>query len=194
MSKLPRGLVLLAACAFAVACDKGPAETALQAANAALDAATPEIKKYAPSDLTALTDTAAQAKAQFDKGEYKAALASAQDLTAKVKAGLEAATRKKDELVAAFTTLKGSLPVLVDGLKARLTELSGMKKLPKGIDKTALATAQTDLGNAVTGWTEAMTDFDKGDIVQAVEQANRIKASVETLGKTWMPPLAAAAK
>jgi len=182
-----RGTALLAAALFVVACGKGPAEQALKAANTALEAARPEVEKYVPSEFQQLTDSAAAAKAQLDKGDYRAALESAQALLPRIQAAVEAAKKKKDELIATFGALKGSLPGMVEALGARLTSLAAMKKLPAGLDKAGVAAAQANLGGVTRSWAEALASFDKGDVVQAVDQANKVKGTVEEMAKAFLP-------
>jgi chromosome segregation ATPase len=188
MRNLVRGLALVAVCALAAACGKAPAEQALKAADAAIEAARPELAKYAPAELRQLTSAASAAKAEFDKGDYAAALKSAQDMMPKIQAAVEAAQKKKAELTAAFDHLKGSLPAMVESLTARVTELAAMKKLPKGIEKAAVTTAQADLGDVTKGWSDALARFGKGDLVQAVEAATKVKTKVEAMTQTLQPP------
>jgi hypothetical protein len=185
-----RGASLLAAALFLVACGKGPAEQAIKAADAALQAARPEIEKYVPSEFAQLTQGLAAAKAQFDKGDYKGALASAQDLVPKIQAAVEAAKKKKEELIAAFTQLKASLPGMVQGLTSQLAALAAAKKLPAGVDKATVEAAQSNLGGVTKTWTDALASFEKGDVIQAVDQANKVKAAVEELAKAFPAPAA----
>ncbi len=123
----------LIAVVLSVACDKGPAEAALAAANQAIEAARPEVEKYVPTEFKSLTDAAEAAQEKFNHGDYKAALAAAQELPARVQAALEAAKKKKDELLQAWNSLQESLPAMVEAFKARVAAFAAMKKLPKGI-------------------------------------------------------------
>lgn len=188
MRNLVRGLAVVAVCALAAACSKAPAEQALKAADAALEAARPEVEKYVPAEFGQLTSAASAAKAQFEKGDYAEALKSAQDLMPKIQAAVAAAKAKKDELVASFNQMKDSLPGMVQGLTARVTELAAMKKLPKGIEKSAVTAAQADLGDVTKGWSDALASFGKGDVIQAVDAATKIKAKVEEMSKSLAPP------
>ena len=194
MRNLVRGLALVAVCALAAACGKAPAEQALKAADAALEAARPDVEKYVPAELEQLQSVASAAKAQFEKGEYAAALKSAQDLLPRIQAAVAAAKAKKDELVASFNQMKDSLPGMVESLTARVTQLAAMKKLPKGIEKAAVTAAQADLGDVTKGWGDALATFGKGDVIQAVEAATKVKTKVEEMTRALAPPAPAAGK
>lgn len=189
MSRNPmRGLALaLGVMALAAACGKGAAEQALQAANSALDQARPEIEKYVPGELTAITTEMSKAKAAFDKGDYKRALAAGQGVVAKVQSAVEAATKKKDELVAAFGQLESTLPGLVDSLKVRLQKLARTQTLPAGLDQATVETAQANLETVSKSWTDAMSKFDAGDVVAAMTQASDVKTKVEEMAKAFLP-------
>jgi hypothetical protein len=181
-----RSASLLAAALLLVACGRGPAEQAIKAADAALLAARPEIEKYVPSDFTQLTQGLASAKAQFQRGDYKGALASAQDLVPKVQAAVEAAKKKKDELITAFTQLKASVPGMKDALSAQLAALaSEKKKMPAGLDMATVEAAQSNLAGVTKTWNDALASFDKGDVILAVDQANKVKAAVEEAARAF---------
>ena len=153
---------------------RAPPSRPCSAANAALDQAKPEIEKYVPGELKALTSEMSKAKAAFDKGDYKRALAAGQAVVPKVQAALEAARKKKDELVAAFDQLKDTLPALVDALKARLwRKLARAQTLPAGLDQATVETAQANLETVSKSWTEAMAKFDSGDIVSRDDPGER---------------------
>jgi len=179
---------------LAAACGKGPAEEALKAATAAIEAARPQLETYVPAEFKQLSDGAAAAKAQFDKGDYKAALQAAQDLLPKTKAALAAAEQKKQELVTAFDHIKGSLPAMVDALTARANALAAMRRLPNGVDKAALQNAQAALGTLANGWAEATASFDKGEVIQAVNKATQLQSQVLDLTQALTPAAATPAK
>jgi len=190
MTRTTNGVLALAVAGvafLAVACGKGAAEQALAAAGTALEQATPDIQKYLPGELKALTDGMASTKAAFEKGDYSAALTSAQGLLPKIQAAVAAAGKKKDELMAAFNSLKGSLPATVQSLTGRLGQLASAKSLPKGLDQATVEAAQANLGTVTQSWTDALAKFESGDIVTAVTQANDVKTKVEELAKVFLP-------
>jgi hypothetical protein len=140
-------MLLLAACTDA---NKAPAEAALKAGEAAVASLTEEVAKLAPVEVQAAKDALANAKALVAKQDYKAALAVAGEIGAKVKEAVAAAQARKEEaaraLVAAqkaFADATAALPGQLSAIKARLASLSKAKKLPKGITKSTLAQAKT---------------------------------------------------
>ncbi len=179
--------VVCAAVLFAGACGKGAAEQAIAAASAAFEQAKPEVEKYVPGDFKQISDGLARTRAAFDKGDYKGALASAQALLPKIQVALEAAKKRKDELVASFDQRKASLPGLVDSLKRRLTQLAAAKTLPADLDKETVETAQANLGTVTTAWTEALSKFDSGEVIAAVTAANDVKTKVEEMAQVFLP-------
>jgi DNA repair exonuclease SbcCD ATPase subunit len=182
-------LAIVAATLVAGGCNKGPAEAALKAADQALETAKPELQKYVPGELTALSDAAKEARAQFEKGNYTEALKAAQEMPAKIQAAVEAARTKKEELTAAWNQMSSSLPTLVDTMKTYLNEAVAKKKLPKGMDKAKVAAAQTDLGAITQAWGEATAAFQGGDIPKAVKTAQDVKAKAEALAGMLGPIL-----
>ena len=80
--------VMILAATLISACgspDKGPAETALKAAEAAVNTAKTEVSKYMPDQASALDAGLAAARDKFNKGDFKGALSDAQGITAKAK-------------------------------------------------------------------------------------------------------------
>ena len=178
---------LCVAALFAAACGRGAAEQALAAASAAFEQAKPDVEKYVPAEFKQISDGLARTKAAFDRGNYKGALASAQALLPKIQAALEAAKKKKDELMASFSQLQASLPALVDALKRRLTQLAASDKLPADLDKETVEAARANLGTVITSWTEALSKFDSGDVIAAVTEANDVKNKVEEMASVFLP-------
>ena len=184
MRDLTRALAALAVASlglYAVACNKGPAEAALAAADQALAAARPEIEKYAPEDLGSLTAAAREARSQLERGRYTDALRAAQGLPAKVRAAAADAAARKDQLVAAWNEISASLPARVEAVTARVAELAAAKNLPRGIDKATVAAAQTDLRSVTQAWAEAAAAFQGGDVPRAVKTAQDVRAKAEAL-------------
>lgn len=170
---------VLIACALAAACGKAPADAALKAADAAIEAARPEVEKYVPSEFASLSDAAKAAHEKFTQGDYKAALDAAQGLPARVQAAVTAAAAKKEELTRTWAALSASLPTLVEALKGQVTKLAALKKLPSGLDAATLDSAKSALGTITQSWTDASEAFKAGSIPQAVEKATALKAQAE---------------
>ena len=148
-------LLFLAACTDAA---KAPAEAALKAGEAAVASITEEVSKLAPAQVQAAKDALSSAKAMAAKQDYKAALAAAGEIPAKVKEAVAAAQAKKEEAVRAlaaaqkaFTDAIAPLPGQLSAIKARLAALGKAKKLPKGITKATLAQAKTSYASLEDG-------------------------------------------
>lgn len=169
----------LAALVLSVACAKGPAEAALKAADQAIETARPEIEKYVPEEFGSLTQAGQAAREKFTQGDYKAALAAAQEIPAKVQAALEAAKKKKEELTQAWSSFKASLPGMVDDFKSKVDAFAAMKKLPKGFDAAKIDAAKTQLAGITDAWKAASGAFEEGDIPGAVAKATALKTQVE---------------
>ena len=99
---------------------------------------------------------------------------------------MEAARKKKDELVASFNQSKASLPALLESLRRRLTQLAAAPELPADLDKETVATAQANLGPVTVAWTDALAKFESGDVIAAVAKADDVKTKVEEMTKVFL--------
>ena len=174
-------LAVVSLAIFAVGCNKGPAQDALDAADQALAAAKPQLERYAPEELGSLTGAAQAARSELGKGNYTEALKAAQALHAKIQATLAAATAKQEQQVAAWNDLSGRLPGLLQAITGKLTGLAAAEALPKGMTRDTLAAAQTDLGSVTRAWSEATAAFRGGDIPRAVKTAQDLEAKADAL-------------
>jgi hypothetical protein len=179
MRKASTFAALLAASLFAVACDKGPAEMALKAADAAIAGVKPQAEKLVPEAFAALEGEATKAHELFNKGDYKAAGEAAKALAPKAQEVLAAAMSKKDELTKAFADMQGTMPGMVEALTKKLADLKG--KASKGMDKAAFDAAGASIGGLGQRWTEITGAFQGGDIVGAMNKARALKTDVEGL-------------
>lgn len=177
--RLVKVVAIVAATSFAVACGKGPAEAAVTAANAAVQSAQAEGSKFAPEQFAKLSAAAADAKAKLDAGDYKAALEAAQSVSSEATNVMQVAMAKKTEVMAAWTSMSGSLPEMAGAITKKVMELSASKKLPAGMDKAGLAAATTASEGITSAWKEASEAFAKGDIMAAVAKAGQVKTMVE---------------
>lgn len=188
-------LVLLAGCLLVVACgqEKKAAEAAVKTAEDAVNAAGPDVAKYAADQWKSVTDSLAAAKDSLAKGDYKAALAGASEITQKLKDAAAAASAKKDELTKAWNDMSTGLPKMVDAIKSRVDILSASKKLPKELDKAKLEDAKSGLAAATQAWNEASDAFKSGNIADAVAKANSVKdRATQIMQSLGMAPPAAA--
>lgn len=178
---------LLAACGSG---DKGPAETALKAAEAAIDSAKGEASKYMPDQVRSLESALAATREKLSKGDYKAVLSEAPALTSKAQEIASAAAAKKAELTKSWEGLSSGMPRVVEAIKSRVDILSQSKKLPAGMSAETLAQAKAGLSEITQQWTAATEASKGGNLADAVAKASSVKvkaAEVLTLLKMPVP-------
>lgn len=185
-------VLLLVACESA---DKAPASVAITTAQTAIDAVKGEAAKYVPDQVKSVEDALATARANFEKKDFKAALAGAQEVTAKAKDLGAAVAAKKAELTKAWEEMSSGVPKMVEAIKSRVDILSRSKKLPAGLDKAKLDGAKAGLADVNQGWTEASEAFKSGNMTDAVAKAKAAKdKAVEVMTALHMTVPQAAAK
>jgi hypothetical protein len=184
--------VLIAGCAN----QKAPAEAALKVADDAFAAIKTEAATYVPDQAKGAEDAIADARDQFAKNDYAAALTSAQAIPAKIEDLKAAVTAKKNELTATWTSMSEGLPGMVKAIQTRVDILSKSKKLPKGLDQAAFDGAKANLAAVTQTWTDATSAFSGGDLMAAVTKAQEVKTKATEIMTTlgMQAPPAAAAK
>jgi len=187
-------LVLVAAVAvLTTACSqKGPAEEAFKAADAAVTAAKANVEKYVPDQWKALNDSLKDAKDKLGKGDYAAAIAAAQGIPGKATEAVNAAKAKKDEYTKAWTEISATVPAAVKEIEDKVAALAAMKKLPKGMDAAKLDAAKAGLADLKRSWDEAVA-LGTNDPMGAVEKAKATKAKAADLVKSLAAEAAAPA-
>ena len=179
--------ILVAACGSA---DKGPAETALKAAEEAINSAKGEASKYVPDQVSSLDSALAATREKLSKGDYKAVLSEAPALTSKAQEIASAAAAKKAELTKSWEGLSSGMPRVVEAIKSRVDILSQSKKLPAGMSAETLAQAKAGLSEITQQWTAATEASKNGNLMDAVAKASSVKvkaAEVLTLLKMPVP-------
>ncbi len=195
MRRILTSLVLAAAVAvLTTACSqKGPAEEALKAADAAVTAAKATAEKYVPDQWKALSDSLKDAKDKFGKADYAGALAAAQAIPAKATAAANAAKAKKDEFAKQWTELLSTLPPEVKAVEDKVASFAAMKKLPKGMDAAKLDAAKAGAADLKKSLDEAIAQA-ANDPMGAVEKGKAIKEkAADVLKSLEAAPAAAAA-
>jgi hypothetical protein len=178
---------LLAACGSG---DKGPAETALKAAEEAINSAKGEASKYMPDQVRSLESALAATREKLSKGDYKAVLSEAPALTSKAQEIASAAAAKKAELTKSWEGLSSGMPRVVEAIKSRVDILSQSKKLPAGMSAETLAQAKAGLSEITQQWTAATEASKGGNLMDAIAKASSVKvkaAEVLTLLKMPVP-------
>jgi hypothetical protein len=162
--------LLAAVAALAAGCSKGPAETALKAADQAVAAASREGEKFAPEQLKALMDAAKSAHERFDRGDYSAARASAEAVASDAQDVVKTAAAKKEEVTKAWGDLQVQVPAMGDAIRAKVDELATIKKWPKGFDAVRLEEARAGLAAFDQAWGSASAAAQSGDLMSAAER------------------------
>jgi hypothetical protein len=178
---------LLAACGSG---DKGPAETALKAAEEAINSAKGDASKYMPDQVRSLESALAATREKLSKGDYKAVLSEAPALTSKAQEIASAAAAKKAELTKSWEGLSSGMPRVVEAIQSRVDILSQSKKLPAGMSAETLAQAKAGLSEITQQWTAATEASKGGNLADAVAKASSVKvkaAEVLTLLKMPVP-------
>jgi hypothetical protein len=167
------GVILsLAGCGNA---QKTTAQTAITAAETALGAVRGEAEKIVPDQVKAVEDALNVAKDQFQKGQFKEALASAQDLAAKAGALADSASARKAMLTQSWDALSQGMPGVMDAIKSRVDILAKAKKLPAGLDAQKLEGVKSELTAMTQTWGEASSAFASGSMADALAKAGDVK-------------------
>ena len=184
---LAMALLLASACANY----KEPAQAAISEAEAALQDIAADAQKYAPEQYQAVADQLASAKATFDKGDYKAALAAARDLPGKVTELGATVTKAKDAALAGmkdeWNTLSADVPQMLEAIQSRVDMLSKSRKLPKNIDQASFDAAKSGLETMKQNWTAATQASAAGNVEEAVASVKAARQKgTEILGLLGM--------
>ena len=162
--------VLFCVMLLVVSCSmvKAPAQLAIKTAEEALNVVRAEAAKFVPEQLAAIEAALSGAKQAFEKGEYKAALAEAKDLPAKIKDLASAIEAKKAALPQDWKALADEMPKLIANVKSAVSKA-------RGVDKTVLAEARTAVDGMPEAWKQAEEEFKAGKLYEAVTKATGIK-------------------
>ena len=179
---LVASLLMLAACAG----QKGPATTAMAAADSALSAIKGDAAKYLPDELKGAEGTLNSLKNSLEKGDYKAVLAGAPSLMGSLDTLKSHVGAKLEEAKAATAEWAGyatDLPKMVGAIQSRVAILGSAKKLPNGLNAAALDSAKSGLESMKSGWDSATAAFTGGNAIDAVAKARSVKAKGEEVLK-----------
>lgn len=195
MKTIVKVSALAVALAVAAACEsqKIPAEAAMKAAETAWAAVSAEATKYVPDQAKGIEQALQTAKDSLAKGNYEAVIKDAAALPAKIADLQKAVAAKKDEWTAAWRTLDSTLSSGLTAVQAKVDELAKAKKLPAGVDKTAVEGAKTALTAAQQALEQAKVAFQNADYEGALAKGNQVRADVAKIVadlKLEMPVLA----
>jgi hypothetical protein len=198
VSRRLSSLVLTFAAAIALAACTGqkvPAEKLIAEIQLTVTAASDEAKKYIPDQFMAVQTKLDDLKASFDKKDYPAVVTGAPPVLDAAQSLATAAATKKDEVLKAlndkWTALAGSVPEYITAIQSRIDALGkkSNKKAAAGID---LDSARSGLGDASVLWSKAQAAFAAGNMEEAVNTAQSVRAKVQALASTLKLDLSAA--
>ncbi|MGD9598751.1 MAG: hypothetical protein AB7G76_00420 [Steroidobacteraceae bacterium] len=171
-------LALAAGCAN----QKGPATKAIGDAEAALAAFKDDAARLLPDDLSGVETTLGGLKDSLTKGDYKAVLAAAPELSTRIAALRDATAAKKAEWEAATAAAKekwtgyaADLPQMLEAIQSRIAMLDKSRRLPRNVPQEAFDNAKAGLEWIQTQWAEANDAFNKGDAIDAASKAQAVK-------------------
>ena len=168
--------LLLGACANQME----PAQKAIAGIESAVSAAAPDAGKYIPDQLASVQKKLADLKTSFDSKDYAGVLTGAPALLTEAQGLLGATMLKKEAVVKAMSAqwpaMAAALPDLVSSVTNRVASLAKSKHLPEGVD---LAAAKTGIADAASLWSKAQAAFAAGNIEEAMNTANDVKAKAE---------------
>jgi hypothetical protein len=170
------------------ATDKAPAQAAIAAAEAAVNAAVADASTYLPDQAKSLQASLAAVKEKFGKGEYTAAMNDAKALADRAKEVAAAAAAKKTELAKAWESLSAGMPKVVETIKGRVEILSQSRRLPANMTADRLAAAKSGLGEITQQWTAANEAYKGGNLVDAIAKGTFVKTkAADVLTTLGMP-------
>lgn len=185
MTRLGLVLPLAGLLVFAACSQKDPAREAIAASEDALNAVYEDAQKYVPERYAEVKAKLDAARAAYGEERYAEAIEAVKDVPADAEAlAKEAAAAREarlSEMNADWARLSGTLPGLLAGIGSRLDELSGLRRLPRGMDRQLLDEARAAHASAMTAWSEASTAFGAGDLETAVGKARDAEGMAQDL-------------
>lgn len=170
--------LLLAGCTNS---QKEATEAAVNAAQAALDAARSDAEKYVPEQLQVAQTALQNAKEALAKGDYQGALRAARDALGKAKDLPPATVAKKDELRKSWESFNETVTKSLDAVKKKLDAYSRGAHLPEGMDKMALAEAKEKYAELKQEWADASAKATQGFLGEALKKAASLKDELAKL-------------
>ena len=179
---------LMAAVGISAGCNNArrSAEAALEAADSAVAAVTPEASKVVPEQLGPLTARLSTARSAFDERDYEGALAGSRDVQAM-------AQRIRDSIPARLTSLRQDLDTLavymprnLDAIKQRIDQADRSGRPPRGISAEKYAEVKEIHAAATREWPSVDSTMRAGDVgaafSKAIQLRNRVSEALLALG------------
>jgi hypothetical protein len=189
-------LVLAALVAGGCANYKEPARLALQEIGYSLQAASGDVKKYAPDEYVKLEQQYEAAKTSYASGDYKGTVKQVRELRQNITTVSAAARATRDEkaaqLAQEWRSMSTNVPKMVEAIGKRIDSL-GKKKLPKDVTQSSFDSAKAAYEEMKAAWSEASQASDSGNIEAAVAKGTTVQTKgQEVMTMLGMPPPATA--
>jgi hypothetical protein len=188
MRSMKRWIGLMAAVGISTGCDnpRRNAEAALEAADSAVAAVTPEASKVMPEQLGPLSARISTARNAFNERDYEGALAGARDVQ-------EMAQRIQDSIPGRLTVLRQDLDTLavymprnLDAIKQRIDRADRSGRPPRGLSAEKYAEVKDIHTSATREWPSVDSTLRAGDVgaafAKAVQLRNRVSEALLALG------------
>lgn len=162
-----------------------PARQAILDIEAAVSAAGEDARRYVPEKVQDVTRQVSGLKMKFDQKDFDGVIDGAPPVLAQAQALATAAAAQKklvmEALSADWVALAASVPGQVVALQGRVEHLSGLRKLPAGLDSADLRAAKSGLADLQLLWEQATQAQGAGDLEQAVTLAKQAKEKADGL-------------
>ena len=164
--------------------EKEPAARLVGDIEATVTAASSEASKYVPDELADVQSKLAVLKASYNSGNYPEVMARGPAVLRAAKDLATTAAAKEDEVLKGleerWRNLAGALPEQLTAVQSRIELLAktSRKTLSAGID---LAAAKNGLSDAAALWSKAQAAFAAGNLAEAVNIGNAVKARIAAL-------------
>jgi hypothetical protein len=167
----------LAFCLGLTACSttKAPAETAIKAADDALAGVRSEASVYVPDQFREVESSLADARKNFQNGDYPQALEVATGLAGKARDLRVAVAARKDELSQTWQSMSSDLPGMMKSIQSRVNVLSRSGRLPAGMNRSRFESIKASLASHQKTLSEASNSFKSGNLMDAVNKAQSVR-------------------
>lgn len=161
--------------------DQEPAQEALKAGQAAIEAAREEAARYVPDELKRLDADLKTAQEHFDNKRYAEALAAAKDLATRGQDMAKMAAGRKEELTRNFEDINMAVPGLLEQIQSRMESLGD--SVPEGVEPARFAEYKALLPNLGKQLQDAVHAAQSGDIPRAVDLGSEAQAKATEIAQ-----------
>jgi hypothetical protein len=162
-----------------------PAQTAVEAAEAALNEVRPDAAKYVPDQLHATEAHLTAIKNDFAQKKYREVILAVPRFKEEAHALEDAAVAKQTQVAAAtreWTELSAEVPKNLEAIEQRVANLKGAK-LPKEMSKESFETAKSTLEEIKSTWAEANAAATAGNPTEAADKGRVVQQKAKEVSE-----------